>query len=586
MEPLLDQTLPSNNQQFPPRGRAVSKLSSRHNRRKRCGEKSRGGKKDSDRVPIPSFTPIPNEYVDACGDDGETMRQSEQPRAAAAFRTNTCSDATKPTPRKTSIASECANVDSNQDETDHRCLVHDDDESRKRDRNGIITVVTDNPTCATSSSPSRKCAKNPKEDFQKTGVQQIPRKNSAAKVLDFPATSSASEKVSHATKLQPSNEAKPSSSSYFSSVCRFAGTQQMKLGQGDDTCDARNTNPEDVPVDNTCLDVREVKEFSWNQATNSELEIPCPESPKEKESNREVSSLPNKLSSSYSRKEMGQSHAVHSNCDSKDKDKNNETITKRPECISGESRLADMIEIFDDDSDIGQNDKAKTKTEHPGPSGTSGEIVNAHIKIQKISISDQVNRKRKVSSSVSRSSSVSSSNEELADDDIRSKKIVDRKDTTRQRKFATTKLVAATKTDVKMRATKKRSTTSAEKKPCFACVTCKCNGKSGADATSQFSALSGSDARQEQSLVNRLQRIERDIAWKEGQRHDVARALKKHQLKMVKSWADLNTIDQKPRFLPDADVGDELRISSLDSEDTIRVKKRVFGKQKSKFPCA
>jgi hypothetical protein len=223
-----------------------------------------------------------------------------------------------------------------------------------------------------------------------------------------------------------------------------------------------------VPIDNTCLDIKEVKEFSWNQAKKSELEIPCPESPKEKEFNREVSTFPNELPSSDSRKEMGQSDVVHSNCDLKKLDKNNETITKRPECISGESLQADMIEIIDDNSDIGENDKAMTKTEHPGPSGTSGDIVNAHIKIQKSSISNHVKRKRKVSSSVSRSSSVSSSNEELADDDIRSKKIVDRKDTTRQRKYATTKLkpeaVAATKTDVKVRVTKKRSTTSAEKK--------------------------------------------------------------------------------------------------------------------------
>ncbi len=139
-----------------------------------------------------------------------------------------------------------------------------------------------------------------------------------------------------------------------------------------------------------------------------------------------------------------------------------------------------------------------------------------------------------------------------------------------------------------MRVTRRRPTTLAEKKLCFACITCKCDGRSGTSATSQkFSALSGSDARQEQSLVNRLQRIERDIAWKESQRHDVARALKKHQLKMLKTWADSNTIDQKPRFLPDVDVGDELRSSSkVGSEDTIRAKQRVFGKHRSKFQRA
>jgi hypothetical protein len=589
MEPLLDQTLPSNNQQnsFPP-NKKYSKLSSRHNRLKRCGKNSRGDKKGSDRVPIPSFAPIPNEYFD--GDDGETTRQSEQPRASTTFRTNACSNDTESTPSTKFIASECANEDSNQDEIDHRCLVNDDDESRKRDRNGAITEVIEKPTCAASPSPSRKRARNPKEAFQKTVVQDMPSTDSADEAPDFLATSSESEKVSHATKLQPPNVANPSSSSYFS--CTIAGTEQRKFGEEDITSDARIINPEDVPMDNTCLDAKKIKVFSWNQATNCEVELPCVELPETKESNREVSTFPNGLSSSDSMKETGQSDAVRSNCASQDMDENNETITKRQ--ISGASRLADMIEIIDDDSDTGENDEAKTKSEHQKPSfGTSGEIVNAHINIQENSISNQVTRKRKVSSSVSRSSSVSSSNEELADDDIRSKKVVDRKDTTMHRKNAITKLkpessATATKTDIKVRVTKKRSTTPAEKKMCYACVTCKCNSKSGTDATSQkFSALSGSDARQEQSLVNRLQRIERDIAWKEGQRHDVARALKKHQLKMVKTWADSNTIDQKPRFLPDADVGDDMRGSSkLDSEDTVRVKKRVFGKQKCKVQCA
>ena len=50
--------------------------------------------------------------------------------------------------------------------------------------------------------------------------------------------------------------------------------------------------------------------------------------------------------------------------------------------------------------------------------------------------------------------------------------------------------------------------------------------------------LSGSDARLEQSLVNRMQRIEKDISWKEGQRNDVARALKKQRQQMLKRGED------------------------------------------------
>jgi len=54
----------------------------------------------------------------------------------------------------------------------------------------------------------------------------------------------------------------------------------------------------------------------------------------------------------------------------------------------------------------------------------------------------------------------------------------------------------------------------------------------------KFSALGGSDARQEQALVNCMQIIEKDISWKEGQRNDVVRALKKQRQQMLKRWED------------------------------------------------
>jgi hypothetical protein len=121
-----------------------------------------------------------------------------------------------------------------------------------------------------------------------------------------------------------------------------------------------------------------------------------------------------------------------------------------------------------------------------------------------------------------------------------------------------------------------------KKKLCSACSNCDCTDLS----SHKLPTLSGSDARQEQSLINRLQRLEREIAWKEGQRHDVARALKKHQLKMLKKWGNSNSVAQKPRFLADVEMSDEVvgTCPIIGSEETKCAKTRVFGKQKSKLP--
>ncbi len=622
MKPLIDQTLPSNNQQnaMPSRGRVVSKLSSRHNRHKRRGEKSRGDKREPGRVPIPSFTPISEEYFNACGDEGAT-RQSEQSRAASAtYGTNAYSDASEQNSGTTSIKFACASDDSNHVETDPWCLLQLD-ESQKRDRGDIIIDVTEKPICATMPSPShinRTCAKNPNEcqtsEAQQTGhIPATASGNSSAKVehltwdenisavnaFSHASTSSASEAVSQTIKVQHSNHAKLPSSKYFPSVSRIIATEPRKVREGDNISDAGNVNPVDMLTEETCFDAKEALVSPRNQAANSKLEIKCLELPKVNAPDLEISSFPNKLSSDNSMNETGSSHMVqlfkskspHSNPDAKDVEKNNEMNMKRPDHVSGESRLSDIIEIIDDDNDI-DDDSVKSKTEYQGP---LCENTNAHRKSNEATKSSQAKRKRKPSPSVSRSLSDASSKEELRDKDKRSN-IVDQKDTTtRQRKCAPTNFkskssVAASKTHEKGTVAEKRSKTSGEKKKCFTCVSCKCNGRSGNDATSQkFSALSGSDARQEQSLVNRLQRIERDIAWKEGQRHDVARKLKKHQLKMLKIWADSNTIEQKPRFLADADVNNEFRgshLSKLGLKETTRAQRRVFGKQKSKFPRA
>jgi len=622
MKPLLDQTLPSNNQQnaMPSRRRVVSKLSSRHNRHKRRGEESRDDKREPGRVPIPSFTPISEEYFNACGDEGVTRLTDQSRAASATYGTNAHSDVSIKMSGTTSIKFARASDNSNHVETDPGCLSRLD-ESQKRYRCDLMNDMAEKPIRATLPSPShinRTCAKNPNEcqtsEAQQTGLlPAAPSGNSAAKVdhltreenisagnaFSHALTSSASEVVSQTIKVQHSNHAKLPSGKNFPSVSKIIATEPRKVGEGDNISDTGNVNPVNMLMEETCFDAKEVIVSPRNQAANSKLEIKCVELPKVKAPDLEISSFPNKSSSNNSMNETTSSHVVqlfkrknsYSNSDAKDVEKNYEMNMKRPDCTSGESRLSDIIEILDDDNDI-DDDSVKSKTEYQGP---LCENTNAHRKNNEATKSSQAKRKRKPSPSVSRSSSDTSSKEELRDKDKRSTNI-DRKDTTtRQRKCAPTQFkskssVAASKTHGKGTVAEKRSKTSGEKKLCFACVTCKCDGRSGTDATSQkFSALSGSDARQEQSLANRLQRIERDIAWKEGQRHDVARELKKHQLKMLKIWADSNTIDQKPRFLADADLNDELRgsyLSKLGSKETTRAQRRVFGKQKSKFPRA
>ena len=87
--------------------------------------------------------------------------------------------------------------------------------------------------------------------------------------------------------------------------------------------------------------------------------------------------------------------------------------------------------------------------------------------------------------------------------------------------------------------------------------------------------------------MNRQQRIDRDISWKQGQRRDVTRELKKVRGNMQKKWEgqSSNSKDQRPRFLADADVSDELVCSSskMSLEEIGRAQNRIFGKQKSKL---
>ncbi|KAL7473272.1 hypothetical protein ACHAXS_013715 [Conticribra weissflogii] len=123
---------------------------------------------------------------------------------------------------------------------------------------------------------------------------------------------------------------------------------------------------------------------------------------------------------------------------------------------------------------------------------------------------------------------------------------------------------------------------------CFACSACKCHLRDGSAATSRkissFINLSGSDARVEQSLVNRLKQIERNLAWTQSMRHNVARDLQKHRNAMLKKWETESSSDQL-RFLPDADVSEEwgglLSKRSVEANEVGRARIAAFRKNGS-----
>ena len=77
-----------------------------------------------------------------------------------------------------------------------------------------------------------------------------------------------------------------------------------------------------------------------------------------------------------------------------------------------------------------------------------------------------------------------------------------------------------------------------------------------------------------------------DIAWKDGQRNDVARNLKRLRKQMSKKWGDQSSAGEaRPQFLADADV--DVDFTGLNSKASLkemkRAQSRMFGgKQKSK----
>jgi hypothetical protein len=513
MQPMTDQTdacgstnggpdLTNNRQNK--NGIKRSKLSSRRHKRRSV----------NDRVPIPSFAPIAELYIDVNETSLAALldppsKVSEESSAACQSKSNECATETT---AKHIYASSNSNDSFNVNENDPF------QSSRKSDKKCITHGATEMPSRATLSSSS-----NPKPS------------------LIAEKTNDETQQIKHTTAA-PGDTLDDSHMNTLEELCVDINEDGKKL-------QIQTNHGKDESV-SFCHD-------GSNSNDKEVLRLPT----NERINHGDCNLLANVAMTVTAAVSHDPTH------DGRKRRSLKKQNVKRPAGL-------DVIEILDEVDD----GCLKSVLEQPVSSRTDsidkGNDTQSNSK--ESNKSKQTRRKRKLSPSVTRSSSESTLKE--AEVIINEKKtIVDRTGVKKK----------VQKNSVRGGDVEKKSKTAGGKKLCYACSTCKCEGRCNADSTSQiFPGLSGSVARQEQSLVNRLLRIERDIAWREGQRYDVARALKKHQLQMLKRYAETNTIDQKPRFLPDADMTDNLleTCPTMSLTATRRAKSRVFGKQKMHQP--
>ena len=231
----------------------------------------------------------------------------------------------------------------------------------------------------------------------------------------------------------------------------------------------------------------------------------------------------------------------------------------------------ETIEIFDDDDE-------HTGKDLPPVSRTNSvsKKILAQPKVQ------TKKRKRPETDPIS----VDSSGDESVIAPKKSKTIAKKKKPARQKP-------AAAKNKSESKSTVNGSTSGTQKrtrnKLCTVCASCKCQAKDGSATFPQqlpTLSLSGSDARVEQTLKNRMLKIERNIAWSESQRHECARELKRHRVTLQKKISKTGAnADKRQHFLADAQVTEEMAqafaTARLDRKETKKIQTRVFGKRSS-----
>eukprot|EP00986_Skeletonema_menzelii_P006084 scaffold2304_cov147-Skeletonema_menzelii.AAC.6 len=233
----------------------------------------------------------------------------------------------------------------------------------------------------------------------------------------------------------------------------------------------------------------------------------------------------------------------------------------------------EMIEIFDDEH---------TGKDLPQVSRSNSVIVGLGEKVSAKPKFQSKKRKRPETDPIS----VDSSDDESITPN-KSKSI------TKKKKKPARQKPSATKSKSESKSTVSKSSSGTQKrtrnKLCTACASCKCQAKDGSATFPQqlpTLSLSGSDARVEQTLKNRMLKIERNIAWAESQRHDCARELKRHRGMLQKKFSKTGAnTDKRQHFLADAQVTEEMAqafaTARLDRKEVKRIQTHVFGKRSS-----
>ena len=485
------------------KGRIASKLSSRNNRRRRrSGENKEQSKKSSrrrrnnERVPIPSFTPIKEEFSDYDNVDGSAECASELLSKVK---------------ESLSLSNDKLSGDESDENEDIKCI-----------------EITSSKVAA-----NVKGAASSRDDL---GDQSpIVRKVSSDEHINQEHTKQ------HTTYIK-------------------SDENQIIVEEKNNTLSS-TVSEEKVVHDNKSIKDTDVN----NKQCAAKIHVPTTKvidgqlMKQEEETNLNEESL--HLDNNSSIKKSITS-GVSSENDVKANVKQSKYFVDEPAKKDTES----VIEILDDD-DEHDNDinSEKPTTKRSAVTKKDG----GPNKKQKPNKANQTKKKKRKASN--------EEGGELVHADVKKAKKPSKKKVTKSDSNTTTEATGDNQKKGKAAAQKKKQS---KTKLCFACSSCKCNTRSGTDTTPQkFSSLSGSDARQEQTLVNRLQRIERNIAWNEGQRNDVARDLKKHRGQMNKRFQSSNDSAEKPRFLADVDTIDELGVisSKVGSNEVYTANSRIFG---------
>jgi len=253
-------------------------------------------------------------------------------------------------------------------------------------------------------------------------------------------------------------------------------------------------------------------------------------------------------------------------------------VAKPEQQRSTRCNTTETIEIFDDDDDI-----------HAGKDLPLVARTNS-VKIgveEKVSDKPKLQSKKRKRPETDPISVDSSSDEESIIAPKKTKTIAQKKKKPARRKPAATKSKSEFNDTADESAIGMQKHT--RKKLCTACASCKCQSRDGSATSPQklsSLSLSGSDARVEQTLKNRMLKIERNIAWSESQRHECARELKRHRGALQKKFSktEANTY-KRQQFLADAQVTEEMAqafaTARVDRKEVKQIRNRVFGKRAS-----